>query len=123
MPQSSILTPTVKAKVLAEKREELRALRRTVKENQKARDKLGKEINRLLERMEKIMSQNEEIKATEAKTPRVSKNGKTLGRPRLSDEEKERRRLARKAARSATTSVAVPTDLQPLIPNTDGSVS
>lgn len=128
--QTSILTPAAKKDALAEVRKRIDAYsadiayaKSQIKEFEKTAKEAAANIasaNKALARFEEALASSEqrydEIKALEVTPPKVSKNGIPLGRPRIPFEEKE----ARKAAKSAVAPsdpVAVPEDLQPLIPN------
>lgn len=134
MPNSTILTPEAKKAALAEKRNVIEGHKEAVGEAKKSHkeatedlarvqdaiDSHSRTIEKLNDKIAKLEAEYEELKAAEVVPPRVSKNGKPLGRPRLTAEEKERRRAERAAATSASGEagqVAVPADLRPLIPS------
>jgi hypothetical protein len=131
MPSSTILTPDAKKKGLKEinnkivdvlvtikaAKEDIKPLAKDVVEKGKLITKLNKDIEKLAVILNKLAEARDALKATEVTPPKVSKNGKPLGRPRLTAEEKERRRVARETGIVEPAVVAVPPDLQPLIPN------
>ena len=127
---TSILTPDAKKAALAEVRQRAEGYKVDIAEIKTSLKGLAKEAKSVQDQIvsgeralakfqaayELAERKYEEIKATEVTPPKVSKNGKPLGRPRLTEEEKAARKAAKSAAGVADP-VVVPPDLVPLIPN------
>lgn len=129
MVTSSVLTPDAKKEARAKIKVEMaghisslfllkaerRQKAREIKDLSDAMAKLDREIAKAETRIELSKRSYETMSNAETKPVTYSKNGKRLGRPPFTEEQKAARKAARAATGEPAAPVTVPADLQPLI--------